>query len=285
MRGLCAGIRRHEVPVTVAATVLGVYLAVANVLIAAKRPSAGFWMPWKIAFIFLLVAAIGVPLYALYKSLDVYFERQVHERAVQQQALAEQERKRAALDRDLVLFSQQIVAEIADDCYTIRLTDLAAQVWICRADETFDRRARFFLPHERPSSGVQWKKGKGVAGFAWLTGRSLAADLKELNARREELGPLEFDALPADERFGITAAELEATSRYTGIVALPLFSTVAPATVLAIFSLDYTGRDEFDCVVRETNKWRILALLGGCAKRLTQEEQSTLTGGTTSDQY
>ena len=65
-----------------------------------------------------------------------------------------------------------------------RAPELHARVWICRDDDSFDRRARFFVPQDRPSSGIPWKKGKGVAGMAWKADEHLRSDLQPCTQAR-----------------------------------------------------------------------------------------------------
>lgn len=163
-----------------------------------------------------------------------------------------------------------MVAAVADACHEIAINDVAASVWLCRADESFDRRCRFFLPHLRKSSGIAWRKGKGVAGMAWATNRDLLSDLRPLRRSLDELGDEGFDALPPEERHGMTAAEFRSAHRYTGICAIRLFSTDPSPTLLAIFVIDYMGEDHFDCVADASAQGPIGTLLAGAEEVLTK---------------
>ena len=256
-------LRRYEVALYFLTAGLGLYLAAGNVLRAAKWPCEEFWEPWSAAFIALLVSAVYVPAYALYKALDAYFERE-------ERQAAERTSARSQADRDLELLCQQVAAQIAETCPAVQINDLATQIWLCRQNGEFERRYRFFLPHLRKSSGVVWRRGKGVAGLAWARNQDLVSDLTKLQERRKALGPSGFNQLPLDERYGMDDAELASTSAYTGIVASRLFSTDPARRLLAIFVIDYTGRDGFDCVANAARSRQMSTLLGACEQRLTQ---------------
>lgn len=64
-----ATMRRFEVQFFWAAMVLGVYLAVATLLRAARHHSSA-WEPWHPLFIAMVVAAVFVPIYSFLKTLD-----------------------------------------------------------------------------------------------------------------------------------------------------------------------------------------------------------------------
>jgi hypothetical protein len=151
----------------------------------------------------------------------------------------------------------------------VSVTALAACVWICRDDDTFDEVARFYLPYERPALGVRWHKGKGVAGWGWATNEDLFSDLRPLIAKLE-LGAEAFDRLPESVRFGLSAAELKSTQEYTGVVAIRLFSTDGKARLLGMLILDYVGTEGFECIREQAQKWPVKNYTGGCARILTE---------------
>lgn len=159
LRAVRDELSRHQLALNVVTGILAVYLAAGNLLRGAAVPSERYWAPGSLPFILLVICAIYVPVFALYKALDARFEEQGR-------VAAEAGRRSSELDRDLLVYCQQVVAELADRCPLVPLNQLAAQIWLCREDGSFDRRARFFLPHLRKSSGVTWRRGKGVAGFA-----------------------------------------------------------------------------------------------------------------------
>jgi hypothetical protein len=258
LRRLRDGIKRFEVPLYVVAAVLGVYLAVATLLRGAKYPTESSWAPWGALFVLMLAAAVFVPLYAFYKALDAHY-------------LAA-EKEKGKLQKDLELLCQRVVAELADRCEGVSVNDLSAKVWLCRSDETFDMRASFELAEARLGDGTEWRKGKGIAGTAWAKGETAMADLTELKEDLQSLGEAGFEQLPPGERFGMTAAELKKTLAYAGVCAIPLYSENALPTLLGIFLVDYTGREGFDCVMREVEKRPILYYLAAAEGILTEAE-------------
>jgi hypothetical protein len=229
-----AATRRFEVLLFSVAMVLGAYLAVANLLRAANHHST-VWDPWHPLFIVMLVAAVFVPVYAFLRALDA---RELKADAA-----------RRKLQNDLELLCQRSVSAIADHCQDATVNDLSAQVWLCRPEGTFDRRAVFMLPEARPRSGIEWRKGRGIAGTAWARRSEGGADLSRLKSQLTALGDAAFNDLPEDERYGMTASEVRKTSHYTGVYAIPLFALEDPKTTLGVFVVDYTGADgSFDCV-------------------------------------
>lgn len=261
LRDIRNKIRRADVLVSVVTAILGIYLAAGGILLGADVPGEAFWKPWGAPFVVLLVAAIYVPIYGFYKAVDARFESR--------------DRLEVELQRDLIIYCQRATAELVEQCPEVALNQLAAHVWICQNDGTFDRRARFFLPHFHKSSGVDWRKGKGVAGMAWELNRSLIADLAPLHARRRQLGDTAFDELPAEERYGMSAQELEASSDYHGVAAILLFSTGSPRTLLGVFLIDYTDEDGgFDCIEASIKSWQLGSILGACETVLTEKAQA-----------
>jgi hypothetical protein len=156
---------------------------------------------------------------------------------------------RSKLQNDLELLCQRSVSAIADHCQDATVNDLSVQVWLCRPDGTFDRRAVFMLPEARPHSGIEWRQGKGIAGTAWASRSEGGADLGRLKAQLATLGDTPFNQLPDDERYGMTASEVRRTSHYAGIYAIPLFALGDPETTLGVYVIDYIGGDgAFGCV-------------------------------------
>jgi hypothetical protein len=260
MRRLLHTIRKHlralGLPLLLLTFVLGVYLAAGNVLLAASVPDKKTWAPWTVWFVILLVSAVWVPVYALYQTVQA----QLKDRA----------QLKTQTVGDLVLLCQRIVAAIAHGCVAVSVNELAACVWLCRTDGRFNEIARFFLPHERPPIGVEWHKGKGVAGWAWAVQADLLADLRPLIARRKRIGAAKFDALPEHVRFGLSAAELDRTRKYTGVVAIQLFSTDGKARLLGMLILDYVGDGGFDCIAEQAQSLPVTTYTGACAKLLTE---------------
>lgn len=262
LRKLRDGVGRIEVLLFCVAAILGAYLAVATALRGAKWPDEATWLPWSFWFIAMLVAAVFVPLYAFYKALDAYFQAADKKRA----EMDERERR---LKADLSLMCQRTVAAVADKCNRVEVNSLCAQVWLCKSDDTFDRRALFYLPDDtRKESGIDWRKGVGVAGTVWETEEPISADLVPFRKQVQDLPEKQFNALPPTERFGMTAADIRKTRRYTGVCAIPLFSQ-GDSTLVGVFIVDYMGDDDFDCVERVVAKRPISEHVAGCEKILT----------------
>ena len=257
MRKLRDKLKHYEVALFCLAVVLGVYLAGATLLKGAKYPNEPTWAPWTFWFDLMLAAAVFVPLYAFYKALDAYF--------------LDEDKNVTKLKNDLDLLCQRTVAAIVAGCEGVSANELCAQVWLCKNDGTFDRRASFFLPDVRKRSGIAWGKGKGVAGTAWALEEDLLVDLGDL---RRELakGAAAFERLDQSVRYGLTAAEAKNTSSYTGVCALRLVSHGASPRLLGIFVIDYTGNGSFDRVADKVEAFPVDTYVASCEQVLTDAE-------------
>jgi hypothetical protein len=250
-----AAVRRFEVQLFWVAMLLGVYLAVAT-LVRGTRHHGSAWEPWHPLFVVMLVAAVFVPIYAFFRALDA--------RELKADAAA------SKLQGDLELLCQRTVSAIADHCQDTTVNDLSVQVWICRADGGFDRRAAFMLPEARPRSGIEWRKGKGIAGTAWAWRKEVGADLSRLEGELARLGDAEFNRLPDGERYGMTAVEVRKTTNYAGIYAIPLFAVGDPKATLGVFVIDYTGAGGFGCVQRCAQNRPVRVYAAACEEILTE---------------
>jgi hypothetical protein len=85
----------------------------------------------------------------------------------------------------------------------------------------------------------------------------------------DDIGPAAFDTLEANERYGLSAAELQRTRGYTGICAIRLFSTEAKPRLLGMLILDYAGSEGFDCVAAQAVTGAVKMYTGACATVLT----------------
>ena len=243
--------RRIETLVNVIAFVLATYLAGASVLRAAKWPNEHAWQPWTGWFIALLFSAVVVPLFALLK----YFDAKQAEKTVQE----------SQLDADMARLCQEMAAALARVCQGLSLDTVAVQIWLCdEASGKFDRRWRFFLPFDRPASGIVWRKGLGIAGTAWAQGRDLAVSIKKL----KELPRAQFEGLPDGEGYGMTYAQTQ-SSAYTGIIAVRLYNQEAGDALLGMLVIDYTGDGQWDCLSEAMTKPEVYKIAGACARRLS----------------
>jgi hypothetical protein len=239
--------------------VLAAYLAVGTALAGAEWPHKDTWRPWSVPFVLMLIAAVSVPLYALLKYFDARQQKVETERA--QKTTQERE-----LDADMARICQEIAAAISRECRTLSLDEMAVQVWLCdEASGRFDRRWRFFLPLERNASGIEWRKGVGVAGTAWALSRNLVAPLDPLR----DLTLKQYEALPEDRRYGMSHDQLRSTSAYTGIIAIPLFTAETGSTLLGMLVIDYSGDSSFECMEKSMKKPAVSKTVGSCARRLS----------------
>ena len=185
----------------------------------------------------LIASSLVVPLFALLK----YFDAKQEKRDKQ---VAEESGEQRELDADMARLCQQIAAALARACQGLSLDKVAVQVWLCDAESgRFDRRWRFFLPFDRVSSGIVWRKGLGIAGTAWALNQDLAVSILAL----KELSQAAFDDLAEDERYGMTYEQIQ-SSAYTGIIAVRLYAHDTGDTLLGMLVIDYTGDGDFGCL-------------------------------------
>ena len=88
-----ARLKSVEVPLFVITFLLGAYLAVGNIFDAANVPDKSTWTPWSVWFVLLLVAAVWVPVYALYQTVEARLQsrekRQTQAEKLQTSAVAQ----------------------------------------------------------------------------------------------------------------------------------------------------------------------------------------------------
>jgi hypothetical protein len=83
-------------------------------------------------------------------------------------------------------------------------------------------------------------------------------------------GAAAFDALPEEQRFGMSAREFDDTRKYTGVSVIRLFSTDGQARLLGMLILDYVGTDGFACIASATQSLRVTQLTGSLGDALTE---------------
>lgn len=108
----------------------------------------------------------------------------------------------------------------------------------------------------------------GVVGMAWKLENNLIVDLAALYDVRQEIGESGFNALGRDERYGMLSREIERTAHYKGVIAMPLFSSENPPSVLAMLVVDFTGAFGFDCLKAAVRRPEIAQYAGACAATL-----------------
>jgi hypothetical protein len=259
LRRIRDAIKRHDKTLYFVTAILAIYLVTANLLKGGKWPHDGAFDPWRWTFVFMLISAIYVPLYALYKAIDAYFESE--------------DKKQQKLDSDLALLCQEAVAALVVACPAVAATDLATSVWLCGSTNLFARRWRFYLPEHRLRSGVKWRKGKGVVGWAWEHGKEIAADLTVLYAEHRK-GAQHFNGLASESRYGMSYDDVDRSSTYRGVVAIPLRNE---DDIAAVFAIDYSGAANFDCIKGAARSDRHLRSLLGSAEELLTAAVPTRT--------
>lgn len=265
LRPIRDALGRADLVLAVLTAGFGLCFMAGNALRGTDWPDADFWDPGRAGFVLILVSGAWVPLYAFYKWLDARIEQIDREAA---ETAATQGKR----DRNLKAICQQGAAVIAAGCPELQVNDVATHIWLCRADGDFDRPAGFALAGQPPHSGVRWTRGKGVAGVAWSTRSIIYADLGPLQENRSRLGEAGFDGLPGDRRYEMLYREALATEAYTGVIGIPIFSADRERKVLAIFLIDYIGRDHFQCIV-EVSKLQPFAAV----RTAVQDELSPAT--------
>jgi hypothetical protein len=202
-----------------------VYALVAGALSGKKWPSEKTWAVGTLWF-WSWVAAGIVALAAAF--VEGVLSRRAAERAAQ-----------GVRDNDLNVYCRVIAGKIIDHCNPAGLvpTQLAVGVWLTKNDDTFDRKAQFLFAEERPHSGVDWKKGKGVAGWAWAHDKTV--QLESLTDR-SMMTEAKFAGYSEDKRLGMTVAEWEKVTAYKAVVARALYATAGPS-LLGYLVVDYCG--------------------------------------------
>ena len=202
-----------------------VYGVVAGALSNKEWPSEKTWAVGTLWFWSLVGAGIIV-LVATF--VDGALTRRAAERAAQ-----------GVRDNDLTIYCQRVASKIIGHCNPVGLNPelLTVGVWRTKKDNTFDRAAQFLLPVERPRSGVDWKKGKGVVGSAWASGKD---NPFESLAVRSTMSKDDYDHLSEYKRLGMTYADWEKVTAYKAVVASALYAT-AGASLLGYLVIDYRG--------------------------------------------
>jgi hypothetical protein len=219
--GVRARLRTLSFWLNLALFLVSAYLAVAVVLSDHDIPSKNAWKPWQPLFLSLVAAGIYVAFVAFYE----YFRTQ---------GAAESQRI-----NDVNRACQLIAWRIIDKCGELASAKLTVGVWLINKDGTFDRRMRFLLPAERPTSAIVWRRGIGVVGSLW---DSQDADCLEKLVSRNAKSSGDFEKLSPEDRLGLTYAQWKSVENYTGVVAVKLVhDTGASKKLLGFLVIDYCG--------------------------------------------
>jgi hypothetical protein len=89
--------------------------------------------------------------------------------------------------------------------------------------------------HPLPSE-VVWTRGKGVIGRCWELNSDVAVDLAKHFAPYAAFTEAEWNALPTDERFGLSYVEFRRTEQLGPVVATPMQES--NGTIIGVVSVD-----------------------------------------------
>ncbi len=226
---------------------------------ATKFPDNTWWKKGHASLAVLIV--LGV-ITALYGTWLAYYRR-----------TTDKAKRRAEIGDDLEFLCRRAAADIDDECGNVRLSDLGIHIWTIQKRRLPNReaqleRAHTFVIRRRPQSPGPWLSGKGVIGRAWAENRRVDCDLEvELYPAWLATDPSTFDALPANERLGLTHAEVDATQHYKAILAFPLRSK---GELRAILSVDCATPGQFDCLRAAVDSADFKDVLGTCEALLEQ---------------
>ena len=271
-------------------------IAYGAVLTAAARQAAPGTQNWTAgdgALVCALVAVGIVLAYAAFEVLDDHFtdaeaaeaERlrsevsELREEVDEERRRSDRRQQIRNLNRDLNGSCRAIVNEILTSMPDIRAHDVATHVWLCdHQAELFVRRWSFVFREHRGRSGIDWGKGKGVAGWAWKLETPMTEPLMPLHSVHDR-GRRAFARLTEEKRFGMTFEEVSRSrpAGYTGIIARLIYATNERGRLLAVFGLDYSGPpDRFAAVDAIISGHSVRAVLGICENRLTDADRQNI---------
>ncbi len=88
-----------------------------------------------------------------------------------------------------------------------------------------------------PPSLVEWTRGTGVVGRCWEQGTTEFADLRAMVASHGACNAVEWNALPAAGRMGLTFAEWRRTAPYYGTIVAAIVGSGA-GEVMGVLAID-----------------------------------------------
>jgi hypothetical protein len=187
----------------------------------AEFPKSSIWEPGEPALVALVI--LGAISYLGSALVIVGYRRSLRR--------SDQDSRLYRICRDVAALVERKAAGLGRD-------DIAAHIWTVRGlpgVRRLERRATF-LPGDRQSTAILWRKGKGAIGRCWETNQPQLADLEDLAA----LAPDEqsFYALPPDQRYHFTWEEFRATEHYKAIAVWPLHDHKKTWRVIGCLSVD-----------------------------------------------
>lgn len=229
-----------------------VWLVIASELSRSDLPSKTAWKPGEPLF----YSVIGAGVYVAGVAFYTY--------------VLTRKSARSKREADISRICQRIAWQIVKASRQVDPTKLAVGIWLCRQKGGFDRRFRFLLAGERPSSPITWRHGLGVAGSLWASTEE--PDRLEKLTVRNGLDSTAFGQLPEEERLGLSFLQWKSVSKYTGVIAVKLVhDTGTKKKLVGFLVIDYrggltrsgNGLDELDCIGKAVGNDDVAELRGG----------------------
>lgn len=190
-------------------------------------------------------------------------------------------RLRRESDNRLQDLARSLARNVAE-CLPIDIDDISVHVWrIRQAHRLVPRRPRLaylerqaaFIPERREHEEFAWLVGRGVVGRCWQRRREIVVDLdEEIYAHAQDAAT--FYALPYDDRFRMSFAQVRNTRHFKSVWAYPLFiGPVAAPSFAGCVSVD-VRRSGFAGALRhlaDNRSHDLNSLLADCAAALRAE--------------
>jgi hypothetical protein len=260
----------------VATITLAVGVAAGTLFVAAalaqrnEIPSKEAWAGASVLAISYIVLAV---LTALHQGRQVFDHKS-----------SEREKQLSEAREALSNYCRTAAAHIDEACPNIRLAKVGIHIWVVtgRREKTkrLERTAAFTLKN-RPTSAVVWRKGKGVLGTCWEAEKPVRVNLAENLYPKYPLGgdAEAFDALPEDERLGMTAAEVDKTRQYQAVVAFPLHRSTGSKDFVGALSVDLEAVGRYDEITGATWGDDHFSSIRGLCETFVERHHSELAHG------
>ncbi|HKI67059.1 MAG TPA: hypothetical protein VJ989_07295 [Solirubrobacterales bacterium] len=185
-----------------------------------------------------------------------------------QVCLAIQGRRRRR-NRKLEDACRNVAAFVDEKCPSLPLAEVGVHIWqVPLVKRQLRRAGSFLLIGDRARSGIPWTKGKGVVGEAWRLKTHLTKNLEEIRARANTREA--FEALPIDDRLGLSWSEVQRTPGYKAVYARPLYSREGQDhDIKGILAIDILGDGHYGALVRATEDEGFLGVIGTCETALS----------------
>jgi len=174
-------------------------------------------------------------------------------------------------DRGLADACREVAAYIDDSCPGVRLSEVGVHIWKVSGirRQHLRRAGTFLLIGDRARSGIRWRQGKGVVGFAWERRETLVRDLEAIRARAASRD--EYEQLPGDDRLGLSWAEFQRTPQYQAVAASPLYKRgvrAGSAEVVGVLAIDFLSKGHCGELANATRDPAFASVVGVCEAAL-----------------